>query len=84
MTLTINDPTSATATELADGSFVVSLVFTPCPICQHSSQSTGGCYQCKPVGGVCLPCVYRGSPPVGTGPIGPPPPGPILPPEMPG
>ncbi len=67
MTLLINEPESGIVTELADGNVVVSLVFTPCPVCSHSSQSTGGCYHCKPSGGVCLPCVYRGNPPVGTG-----------------
>lgn len=83
-TITINEPTSGMATELADGSAIVSATFPPCLYCGHNSKATGGCMQCKPPGGVCLPCFYRVETPVGTGPIEPPPPGPIVPPEMPG
>jgi hypothetical protein len=71
-TITINEPTSGMSTILADGSAVVTTTFPPCPVCQHNSKSTGGCYHCKPVGGACLPCVFRIEAPVGTDPGGSP------------
>lgn len=80
----INEPTTGMASIMSDGSAVVTTTFPGCPNCGHNSKSTGGCFHCKPVGGVCLPCVFRTETPVGTDPPNPPiNPTPIMP-GMPG
>lgn len=68
-TYTINEPTSATATELTDGSFVVSMLYPPCLVCQHTTKPSG-CYNCKAAApnGICLACFFRDTTPVGVDP----------------